>query len=130
MQAPATLLKKRLWHRCFTVNFPKFLRTTFSQNTSGRLLLLLVRKWEVGKMKVEEAVNNFFYCSSCYVKILLIECWWKGLKSHQVFYISKNTVCRFAAITYRRTYATIIFIIFICYFMALSFSVHIWTIFV
>ena len=26
---PATLLKKRLWHRCFPVNFTKFLRTTF-----------------------------------------------------------------------------------------------------
>ena len=36
---PATLLKKRLWHRCFPVNFAKFLRTPFSQNTSGRLLL-------------------------------------------------------------------------------------------
>ena len=24
---PATLLKKRLWHRCFPVNFEKFLRT-------------------------------------------------------------------------------------------------------
>ena len=37
---PATLLKKRLWHRCFTVNFAKFLRTAFLQNTSGWLLLL------------------------------------------------------------------------------------------
>ena len=36
---PATLLKKRLWHRCFPVNFAKFLRTPFSKNTSGRLLL-------------------------------------------------------------------------------------------
>ena len=27
------------WHRCFPVNFAKFLRTRFSQNTSGRLLL-------------------------------------------------------------------------------------------
>ena len=27
--APATLSKKRLWHRCFPVNFTKFLRTTF-----------------------------------------------------------------------------------------------------
>ena len=35
----ATLLKKRLWRRCFPVNFAKFLRTPFSQNTSGRLLL-------------------------------------------------------------------------------------------
>ena len=36
---PATLLKKRLWYRCFPVNFVKFLRTSFLQNTSGRLLL-------------------------------------------------------------------------------------------
>ena len=35
----ATLLKKRLWHRCFPVNFAKFLRTSFLQNTSERLLL-------------------------------------------------------------------------------------------
>ena len=26
---PATWLKKRLWHRCFPVNFAKFLRTPF-----------------------------------------------------------------------------------------------------
>ena len=36
---PATLLKKRLWHRCFPKNFANFLRTPFLQNTSGRLLL-------------------------------------------------------------------------------------------
>ena len=33
--AAATLLKKRLWHRCFPVNFAKFLTTPFLQNTSG-----------------------------------------------------------------------------------------------
>ena len=27
--SPATLLKKRPWHRCFPVNFVKFLRTPF-----------------------------------------------------------------------------------------------------
>ena len=27
--SPATLLKKRLWHKCFLVNFAKFLRTPF-----------------------------------------------------------------------------------------------------
>ena len=27
--APATLLKKSLWHSCFPVNFAKFLRTPF-----------------------------------------------------------------------------------------------------
>ena len=26
---PAPLLKKRLWHRCFPVNFVKYLRTSF-----------------------------------------------------------------------------------------------------
>ena len=30
---PATLLKKRLWHRCFPVNFAKILRAPFLQNT-------------------------------------------------------------------------------------------------
>ena len=30
---PATLLKKRPWHRCFPVNFVKFLRTPFLQKT-------------------------------------------------------------------------------------------------
>ena len=35
----ATLLKERIWHRCFPVNFVKFLRTPFLRNTSGRLLL-------------------------------------------------------------------------------------------
>ena len=39
---PATLLKKRLWHRCFPVNFAKFVRATFLQNTSGRLLKYLL----------------------------------------------------------------------------------------
>ena len=36
---PVTLLRKRLWQRCLPVNFARFLRTPFSQNTSGRLLL-------------------------------------------------------------------------------------------
>ena len=36
---PATLLKKKLWHSCFPVNFAEFLRAPFLQNTSGRLLL-------------------------------------------------------------------------------------------
>ena len=35
----ATLLKKRLWHRCFPVNFVKFLRTTFFTEHLWWLLL-------------------------------------------------------------------------------------------
>ena len=30
----AVLLKKRLWHRCFPVNFAKFFKIAFLQNTS------------------------------------------------------------------------------------------------
>ena len=37
----ATLLKNRLWHRCFPSNFTKFLRTPSLQNTSGWLLSTL-----------------------------------------------------------------------------------------
>ena len=32
---PATLLKKRLWRRCFPVNFAKFLRTSFYRTPLG-----------------------------------------------------------------------------------------------
>ena len=39
---PATLLKKRLLHRCFPVNFAKFLRTTFP---TVHLRWLLLRNW-------------------------------------------------------------------------------------
>ena len=39
---PATLLKKRLWHRYFPVNLAKFLRAPFLQNTSVRLLLVII----------------------------------------------------------------------------------------
>ena len=38
---PATLLKKRLWHRCFPVNFVKFLRKTFSKEHLWWLLVWL-----------------------------------------------------------------------------------------
>ena len=40
----ATLLKKRLWRRCFYVNFVKFLRTPFLQNTSGQLAFGQLRR--------------------------------------------------------------------------------------
>ena len=36
---PATLLKKRVRHMCFLVNFEKLLRAPFLQSTSVRLLL-------------------------------------------------------------------------------------------
>ena len=36
---PATLLKKRLWHRCFPANFARFLRTPFLTEYLRWLLL-------------------------------------------------------------------------------------------
>ena len=39
---PATLLKRRFWHRCFPVSFAKFLRTSFFIEHPWWLLLELV----------------------------------------------------------------------------------------
>ena len=43
---PATLLKKRLWHKCFPVNPAKFLRTPILKNICERLLLRSVLRLE------------------------------------------------------------------------------------
>ena len=49
----ATLLKKRLWHRCFPVNFVKFLRTTFFIEHFRWLLLTLTGSCRVDDMFFE-----------------------------------------------------------------------------
>ena len=41
---PATLLKKKLWHRRFSVNFMKFLITPFLTEHLWWLLLIKVKK--------------------------------------------------------------------------------------
>ena len=43
---PATLLKKGLWHRCFTVNFVKFLRTPFYIEHFWWLLLNILTQFD------------------------------------------------------------------------------------
>ena len=43
---PATLLKKRPWHRYFPVNFAKFLRTPFPTEHLRSLLLDIITKYE------------------------------------------------------------------------------------
>ena len=50
-------IKKRLWHTCIPVNFAKFLRTPFSKNTSGWLLLCCVMQ----VMRDEGFVNRLYY---------------------------------------------------------------------
>ena len=53
---PATLLKKRIWHRYFPVNYTKFLRTNFLKNTSGRLFLFLNNH---RALRLAECFNRF-----------------------------------------------------------------------
>ena len=70
---PVTLLKKkRLWHRNFLMNFVKFLRTPFLQNTSARLLLNVFRSEEKVKTSIEiflrktqHSVEGLFQSCSC-----------------------------------------------------------------
>ena len=59
-----TLLKKRLWHRCFSVNFVKFLRTPFLQNTFGQLLMHLV-DWK--------QIYNYYWCVGWNILIVNID---------------------------------------------------------
>ena len=76
---PASLLKKRLQHRCFQVNFAKFLRTPFLQNTSVISLtvsfhkevlyicsnLLLLEKWTKLTILLSFHFANTFYTLYC-----------------------------------------------------------------
>ena len=61
---PATLLKMRLWHRCFPVNFAKFLRTSYFTEHLWWLLLTFCkihrkyRCWSLFLIKV-------FSCKFC-----------------------------------------------------------------
>ena len=64
---PATLLKKILWHRCFSVNFVKFLRTSFLKEHLRWLLLGLLfwchpnKQWmdEIDFVTVKIPEKNF-----------------------------------------------------------------------
>ena len=48
----ATLLKKRLWHRGFPVNFAKFLRTPFvTEHLRWLLLYVVEEKLQQSKLK-------------------------------------------------------------------------------
>ena len=55
---PATLLKKRLWHRCFPVNFEKFLRTPFFTEHLRWLLLEITRS---KSCKFQLTDSNYLY---------------------------------------------------------------------
>ena len=76
---PATLLKKRLWHRCFPVNFAKFLRTPFCsvkiQNNSGGCFC------NKGDSSLNQNLMNLIWLQ-----------WIHYIKIHLVFFISNRFI--------------------------------------
>ena len=54
-------LCQSLWLRCFVVKFVKFLRTPFSQNTPGRLLLLGVAYYIKGSSYLKSYQCDLFF---------------------------------------------------------------------
>ena len=65
---PATLFKKRLWHRCFLVNLAKFLRTPFLIEHLWWLLLAGYISspkvnWFVVKIRVRIWISSFYQLS-------------------------------------------------------------------
>ena len=55
---PATLLKRRLWHRCFPMNLAKFLRTPFCIEHLWWLLLTETAQWSICSALFK--IYNFF----------------------------------------------------------------------
>ena len=75
---PATSLKKRLWRRCFPVNFAKFLRTPFSQSTSEQLLWLQ-QSWRPATLLKKETSAQVFSCEYSRIfgtPFFIEQLWW------------------------------------------------------
>ena len=62
---PPTLLKKRLWHRCFPMSFGKFLRTSFLHNYSIVDSRTDFRDWHI---------EYFGWVRKSYHQLFLIKC--------------------------------------------------------
>ena len=76
--SPATSLKNRLWHRCFPMNFAKFLKTLFLWNTSGGCLCFLVFITSITpsciffttSTDIIYVLNNPFHATSLFIYLL------------------------------------------------------------
>ena len=62
-----SFIKKRLWQSCFPLNFPKVLRTPFSQNTSGSCFQVFSFRG------VFTTVSNIYYGVSLPKQLTIIE---------------------------------------------------------
>ena len=95
---PATLWKKRLWHRCFPGNFERFFRMLFLQNTYGRLPLYIYKWlpwfWQITIHKgsniqnVGQIAMKFLYHFK--KKLYFNLCKWKYMKHYFILTTSKN----------------------------------------
>ena len=67
-QVWSNFIKKRLWHKCFPVNFAKSLRTSFWQNTSGRLILwfMAFSDWELLSQRFKNICCRKIDCDKYY----------------------------------------------------------------
>ena len=100
---PTTLSKKKLWHRCFPVNFAKFLIAPFLQNTSGRLLLVFAQNRSSGLyffvLWFVHSLIMILLCSvrACNIKYLIFT---QNLKqpdcSHIMLLASRNKINRWS----------------------------------
>ena len=98
---PATLLKKRLWHSCFPVNFAKLLRTPFLQNTSERLLLDLFLEFEPLLGKSEKFNNKGMKENKAFRIPFMTKKQLKGRQAlHRIFLKAQYKVYRGASILY------------------------------
>ena len=67
--APATLLKKRLWHRCFSVNFAKFLKTPFHRTRLCDCLLCLITRHFSLPFRTPHYLVSLLLPTSCFLKV-------------------------------------------------------------
>ena len=75
---PATLLKERLWHKGFSVNFAKFLRTPFLQNTTASVL------YDVQRLGTPTAALEKTFAVGKSVSIIVCRNILSNFREHQV----------------------------------------------
>ena len=86
-------IKKRLWHRCFPVNFAKFLRTSFLQNTSGRLLLCVSAFAYLRATSCRNWDTLWLGEKSSFIKIFGFLYYIQKLQNKQIWSSSKFQLC-------------------------------------
>ena len=97
---PSTLLKKRLWHRCFPVKFAKFLGTPFLQNTPNgcfwQLQYLSVYQhyiffWIFFLLSQSSDIRRFHFISFQRLDIIFCIVWHDNfLNKYYYFHVTRN----------------------------------------